>query len=325
MRVLLHEEAWRRVREGLEEFADLEALVFSDAAALSLRDRPVGFAEARPDIAWYSVDLFTSPARESFVELMRAAVGLKWVQVSAAGLEQPAFAELAAREVRITTSHTHASSIAEFVIAGVLDHFQCGRERRAQQAGRIWRPIFFRETMGTHWLIVGFGAIGQCVAARARALGATITGIRRDLKDSALAETIAPLSALAHHLPRADVVVLSIPLCAATTHLVDAKFLSAMKRGSVLVNVARGGLVDEAALLTALDSGIPQHAVLDVFQTEPLPPESPFWAHPCVALTAHGAGVTDQLYPRTDALFLENLRRFLDGRELLHEARGLRL
>ncbi|HTV95207.1 MAG TPA: D-2-hydroxyacid dehydrogenase [Steroidobacteraceae bacterium] len=319
--LLLHELAWRRIGGRLKDFPGIDPLVFTDAGVVTCADRPLSPDQVRPDLVWYSVDLFVSPARESFVERMRQAGGLKWVQVSAAGLDHAVFPELTARGVRLTTSHTHAASVAEFVVAGVLDHYQRGRERRAQQSERVWRPIFFREVMGTHWLIVGFGSIGRCVAARAQAFGATVTGIRRTPAPDGPAERIAPLSELEHHVREADVVVLSIPLSAATTHLVGEDFLRAMKPGSTLVNVGRGGLVDEAALLAALDRGTPEHAVLDVFETEPLPPDHPFWAHPRVALSPHSAAVTPHLYPRTDELFLDNLRRFLDGRDLLHEAR----
>jgi phosphoglycerate dehydrogenase-like enzyme len=94
-----------------------------------------------------------------------------------------------------------------------------------------------------------------------------------------------------------------------------------MKPRSVLVNVGRGGLVDETALLAALDRGVPDHAVLDVFETEPLPPESPFWSHPRVSLTGHASGITGGQHHRNQALFLDNLARFASGEAVLNRAR----
>ena len=118
---------------------------------------------------------------------------------------------------------------------------------------------------------------------------------------------------------RTDVVVLSLPLNANTANMVDAAFLAAMKPGSVLVNVGRGGLVDEAALLAALDAGKPEHAILDVFQTEPLPAESRFWSHPRVTATPHASPMGSGLQARSDALFVDNLTRYLAGEPLLNE------
>jgi phosphoglycerate dehydrogenase-like enzyme len=173
--------------------------------------------------------------------------------------------------------------------------------------------------MGGHWLIVGFGAIGQLVAERARAFGAKITGVRRTPGPHPLADAMAPLSALRDVAPEADVIVLAAPGAPETRHLVDAPLLASMKSGSILVNVGRGSLVDEPALLAALDRGTPEFAILDVFETEPLPPGSPFWRHPRVALTGHASSFGSGRPARHEALFVENLERYLDGKPLLDE------
>ena len=114
--------------------------------------------------------------------------------------------------------------------------------------------------------------------------------------------------------------VLSTPLYAETRGLADAAFFGAMKPGSVFVNVGRGGLVDESALLAGLDAGAPEHAVLDVFAVEPLPVDSPFWSHPRVTLTPHTSGITGRQNARNTALFLDNLSRFVADEPLLNIA-----
>jgi phosphoglycerate dehydrogenase-like enzyme len=210
--------------------------------------------------------------------------------------------------------------MADYVLWGVLDHFQRGPERRAAQGAAEWTRVRFRELDGSRWLVVGFGAIGQGVGRRARAFGAHVTGVRRNPAPHPDADVIAAEADLPRLLEGADVVVLSLPLTPQTRHVVDAAFLRRMKPRSVIVNVGRGGLVDEAALLAALDLGVPEHAVLDVFETEPLPKESPFWGHPRVTLTPHASGISEGQAARNDALFLDNLARYLAGQPLVSEA-----
>jgi phosphoglycerate dehydrogenase-like enzyme len=206
------------------------------------------------------------------------------------------------------------------VLAGVLDHFQRGPARRAAQRNRTWTRLPFREILGTDWLIVGFGSIGQDIAKRARAFGARIIGVRRDLSPHPLADEIIPLTDVHAVLPGIDVVVLCLPASKTTRHFADAGFFGAMKSDSILVNVGRGSLVDERALASALDRGTPAHAILDVFETEPLPEDSVLWTHPRVCVTAHASGDSGGQQIRNQTLFLENLERFFAGAPLLNEA-----
>lgn len=318
MRLLIYEPSYRRLAGSISP--EVEPVLMNDAGETTLGGRPVTVEDAAIEAGWMNADLWAGgPGRDYAVALLKSP-GLRWVQSGAAGFDNPVFGKLIEKGVTLTTSHGQAVGMAEYVLWGVLDHFQRGAERRASQANRAWNRLAFREITGSQWLVIGFGAIGQGVAQRARAFGARVTGVRRSQAPHPHADAIAPLSDLPRLLPAADVVVLSIPLTAESRHLVDAGFLAAMKDGSVLVNVGRGGLVDEPALLAALDAGKPEHALLDVFETEPLPADSPFWDHPRVMLTPHASGITSGQGTRNDALFLENLGRFARGEPLLNAA-----
>lgn len=319
MRILIYEPSYRRLAGSISSLG-VEPVLMNDKAELTLDGRPVSLEDAAPEAAWANADVWFGPvARDYSVNLLKAS-SLKWLQSGAAGFDHPIFGQLVSRGVKLTTSHGQAVGMAEYVLAGVLDHFQRGPERRAAQAAGDWKRIRFREVNGSHWVIVGFGAIGEGVARRARAFGARVTGVRRAQDPHPSADAIAALADLPRLLPEADVVVLACPLTPETRHVANAAFFAAMKPGSVLVNVGRGGLVDEPALLAALDRGVPEHAVLDVFETEPLPADSPFWKHPRVSLTPHNSGATDGQNSRNDELFLENLGRYARGEPLLNLA-----
>jgi phosphoglycerate dehydrogenase-like enzyme len=320
MRLLIFELTFRRLADRFETFgAAVEPVLMAPGGALAVPGEAVSVTDAAATAAWFSGEVFERGATREFMAAVLRAPGLEWLQSAAAGFDHPIFAQLAAKGVRLTTSHGQAVGMADYAVAGVLDHFQRGPERRAAQGEKAWRRYVFREVLGTRWLILGFGAIGQGVAQRARAFGARVVGVRRDQSPHPLADEIVPPSAILDHLPTADVVVLCLPLNPATRRLADARFLAAMKRGSVIVNVGRGGLVDESALLAALETDAPGHALLDVFETEPLPAESPFWTHPKVVVTAHASSDTADERPRNEALFFDNLARFLSGDPLLNE------
>jgi phosphoglycerate dehydrogenase-like enzyme len=267
------------------------------------------------DVAWATTDLYRDrDAMRHFFGAVLSSTSLRWLQVSNAGVDHPVFADIIRRGVTMTTSHVTGIPIAEWVLRAVLDHFQDADAWRAVVADRRWEPHEFREVAGTTWLVVGLGAIGAAVATRAQAFGAHVLGVRRTPVGDEPVDELVGLEAV----ERADVVVLATPATPATIGMVDAGFLARMRPKSVLVNVGRGSLVDETALLAALDRGTPEAALLDVTATEPLPDDSPLWVHPRVRLTPHSSALGDGRHARAADAFLENLRAFLHGGALQH-------
>lgn len=321
MRLLIHETSFRRLQAEIAALGPaVEPLIMSASGDVTLGGEAVPTDAVNADAAWTNSDVFFSPVARTFMVAMLKSPELKWVQSGAAGFDNPVFGQIIQKGAKLTTSHGQAVGMADYVLWGVLDALQGGALRRAAQAAREWTRHPFREISGQRWVIVGFGAIGQGVAVRARAFGARITGVRRNPAAAPAADRIAAQADLPGLLPDADVVVLACPLTAETRHMADAAFFAAMKAGAIFVNVGRGGLVDEPALLAALEKGVPEHAVLDVFETEPLPAQSPFWAHPRVTLTPHSSGMSAGNAARNDALFLDNLKRFVAGEPLRNEA-----
>ena len=177
--------------------------------------------------------------------------------------------------VRVTNAHVNSLPIAEFVMRSVLDEFQEAAQWRDLASERRWRIHDWREVSGSTWVIVGLGGIGTEVARRAQAFGVRVIGCRRHPSPEDPTERTVTPDQLDQVLGLADVVVLAAPATPETDNLVDADFLSRTKPGSLLVNVARGTLIDDNALIASLDSGHLSVAILDVFRTEPLPGGSP--------------------------------------------------
>ena len=321
MDVLLTEVAFARDAERLRAAAPEVGWLRMDGGGVLRRDGvEVPREEAAPEVAWGTGDLFDDGPMRPFLGLVARAPSLRWFASPAAGFENPYFGELVRKGLRVTTSHASSPSIAEYVLRAVLDAFQGAEQWRRAQAEGEWRAHDrHREVAGSTWLVIGLGAIGTEVARRARALGATVIGVRRSPTGDEPVDEVRTPDGVIEALPRAHAVVLSAPATPATRHLVDVAFLAGMKPRSVLVNVARGDLVDEAALVTALDTGAPGLAVLDVTSTEPLPPGSPLWTHPQVVLTPHSSGRGLGRFDRAVDEFLDNLARYRRGEPLRSE------
>jgi phosphoglycerate dehydrogenase-like enzyme len=253
-------------------------------------------------------------------DLMRLAPRLRWIQGVGAGVEQFAKAGVERARVVVTNaSGVSSGSMAEFVIGRLLQVWKRFREADQWQAKHEYVRTYGRSFAGSTLGIVGLGSIGCAVAERARALGLHVLGLRRRAAagpDAGPAHELFAPDRLHEMLARCDAVVVAAPETPETFHLIDARALAAMRKGVVLVNVARGSLVDEAALVKALSSGHLAAAALDVFEQEPLPPESPLWDLPNVYVSAHSSVSVDRYVDDVFDLFVENAGRYLRGEEL---------
>jgi phosphoglycerate dehydrogenase-like enzyme len=191
----------------------------------------------------------------------------------------------------------------------------------------LWdKPQHLTELNGQLLLILGYGSIGRELARRAKAFDLCIWGVTRSGEgERTHAERIVAASRLDDVLPEADYVVIAAPETSETKHLIGAAQIARMKRGARLINVARGSLLDEAALVRALESGVLGGAALDVAETEPLPAESPLWKARNLLITPHTSAVSDRLWGRETALLMQLLERWFDGGEMFNQvdfARG---
>lgn len=320
MRVLLTAVAYHSFGIDLSR-PEVDWLLMNEDGSLSdPDDTSIAREDGRPNIAWATSDLFREGAPiVSFFSFMLESAELDWFQSPGAGYDNPAFAALVANGVRVTNAHVNSLPIAEFVMRSVLDEFQDAAQWRRQAVDHRWQIHDWREVSGSTWLIVGLGAIGTEVARRARAFGARVIGCRRHPSPTDPTERTVTPDQLDQVVGLADVIVLAAPATPETENLVDAHFLRLTKPGSLLVNVARGTLVDDSALIRSLDSGHLSAAVLDVFRTEPLPGDHPFWSDPSIRVTPHNAAGGIGRFQRQAELFKENLDRYLDHRPLLNE------
>jgi phosphoglycerate dehydrogenase-like enzyme len=272
--------------------------------------------------------LFTAVLRP---DVFAAARKLQWIHSPAAGLEFILFAPVVESPVLVTNSRgLSADTIAEHTLSVVLAVFRKLPMAVEAQKSRDWAQAAIVDDMplrtiaGSRVLIIGLGAIGLAAAHRFSSLGAHVDAVRRrpELPKPPGVDQVVSTERLIDLLPHADVVVVAAPETAATRHLIGARELASMRRGSILVNVSRGALVDEAALVRALNAPPSDQtigaAALDVFEHEPLPAESPLWTLPNVLITPHVAGFRPDHWDAVCSLFAENLHRFDTGQPLLN-------
>ena len=277
------------------------------------------------DVTGLSTKHEVQPATQVFYDSLLAAPSLQWVHVHSAGADRPVYVTLRERGVQVTTSSgANAPVVAVSALAGILALARRLPLLLDAQRERRWAPLFASgvpsDLEGQSAVVVGWGPIGQRIGALLRAFGLRIAVARQS---SLLAGTdilTVQYSQLHQLLPQAHWLVLCCPLSAETRFLVNAAALARLPRGAHVVNVARGDVVDEDALIAALSSGALAGAYLDVFAHEPLSSHSALWALPNVIVTPHSAGFSDGNQERVARMFLDNLGRWTRGQPLMSVA-----
>lgn len=316
----MSEAAHLRIRDRIGDLASRLEVITVPAAGRYMRDgADIPPAELAPEIVWNTQEAYMSGLLPTLMRPLLDCPSVRWLQTFNAGLDLPVFRRIMEKGVRITKSSAQGVVIAEYVLAHALSLIVPIDAQRDLQARREWGRTQYREVSQTRWLLVGYGAIGEQIAQRARAFGVDLTVVRRG-SDAGMAHRTLPLARIGEALPEADVVVLACALTDETRDMCDDAFFAVLKPGAILINIGRGGLVDEDALRRGLDAGRPGCAVLDVFQTEPLPEDHWIWSHPKVRVSAHTSNSGDGVQPRADEQFIANLRRYLAGEPMTNEA-----
>ena len=256
---------------------------------------------------------------------LKEAKKLKWIHSTAAGVAQLAYPELRDSGILVTNPRgIFSKPMAEHTIGMMIALARNFPDSTRYQDKCTWgqsliwdKPEQLTELNGKTLLIIGFGSIGHELAKRAKAFEMRVCGVTRSGKgDTSLAEKIVPATELNTVLPEADYIVIAAPETEETKQLVGAGEISKMKRGARLLNLGRGSLLDEAALIAALESGQLAGAALDVTSVEPLPSDSPLWKAPNLFITPHTSGVSELLWVRQTEMLLNLLELWFSGREM---------
>lgn len=281
----------------------------------------------RIEIAYGSPDLVRMGAFGQFFDLIEILPRLHWLHLGFAGIDNPRFGAMLDRGVRLSNSPGAAAEpIAHTAMAGLLSLARRLPHYQALQREHLWQHLPVEshpeDVSGQTLLVYGFGTIGGELARLARAFGMYVVGVRRrPATDRDHADEVVHPDALDTVLPRADWLAVTANLTRETRGAIDARRLALLPEGARVINVARGRIIDQSALVLGLRSDRIAGAYLDVFEVEPLPAESPLWDMPNVIITPHAAWTAQGNFERARLIFLDNLEVWLRRRELTTEVR----
>jgi phosphoglycerate dehydrogenase-like enzyme len=244
---------------------------------------------------------------------------LKWVQLCSTGFSDNITPEILDGGVTLTNSPgIHTIPISESVLAAMLEHAKMLGQRRIDQSQRVWRRLYCSDIEGATVLLIGLGRLGRRIARLCKSFDVRVIGTRRNPEPVECVDKVFPVSELREHLPEADYVMVVAPLTPETEGLIGEAEFRAMKQTCYFINVGRGRIADEGAMIEALKERRIGGAYLDCFATEPLPVESPLWGMNNVFLVPHDSHSSPKIGDRLVDQFCENLRRYVAGQPLLN-------
>jgi D-2-hydroxyacid dehydrogenase (NADP+) len=313
--VFVSDAVWDAVGDRLTAAApDLQRIEFVPGEMVSEREA------ARIEVAFLSMDMWPTWT-PSYMKVCLEAPNLQWFHSGSAGVDHPVFRMLIDHGVRLTNSSgASGRSIAHHVLMCLLAMRRDLPRFLSDQAARQWQPRDVGDIEGTTVGVLGMGPIGIESARLAGEFGMHVIGMRRTVAGDEPCETWT-LDRLHELLPRLDALVLALPLTPETRRLIGSTELGLLPSRAHLVNVGRGELVDESALIDALSSGRLAAAALDVTEVEPLPTESPLWSMPNVIITPHSSGSTGSTLARAAGYFADEFERFVRGDPFEREIR----
>lgn len=286
---------------------------------LIVADDPAGLAANAPEA---DIILYAHPNGDLLTGILPLARRARWIHSLWTGVDGILKPELLQHPAPLTNGRgVFRWPLADWVVAAMLFFAFDLRRLVQQQEQRVWKPFVGTALKGSTLGIVGYGAVGSAAAARARPFGVKIGAFRRRQelfqRDTLVDQSYGP-DRLQELMAASDYVLVVTPLTTETQGLIGEAEIAAMKPTGVIMNVGRGPVIDEAALIRALDRGSIRGAALDVFDNEPLPPDHPFWAMPNVLLSPHTADRVEGFLVPAFECFFENLDRFLKGQALLN-------
>jgi len=277
---------------------------------------------AAAEVAYFSDDFWAEEENRRGMVGLFTLPAVRWFHSFSAGVDHPAFRALIERGVLLTNSAGATSEpIAQYVLGMMLRVAKRFDAWAEAQRNRRWLPLEAEELTGKTVGVVGTGNIGGEVARLAKAFGMRVIGCRRSGRRPRYVDELVPPERLLDLLRQSDFVVLAVPLSAGTDRLIGQAELAAMQPHAWLINISRGRVVDEAAVVRALRDGSIGGACLDVFEEEPLLPDSELWSLPNAIVTPHNSGRSPLNTQRATAIFLDNLHRYVAGRTLRNRIR----
>ncbi len=246
-------------------------------------------------------------------ETINQCVELKWIMVISAGIDRMPLKRIGEKNILLTNAKgIHKTPMAEYTFAMILQHFKALPEFNRQQHAKEWnRSVKMDELYGKTLTVIGPGAIGGEIARLAKAFGVKTKGVNQSGKAVTYIDSIYPMTMLTEAVKDSDMIVSVLPYTNKTAGMINKSVFNCMSNNTLFINIGRGKTVVQKDLLAALKNGVIRHAVLDVFEEEPLPAEHPFWEMENVTLTPHVSSITSEYQPRALDIFKQNLSIYM--------------